>query len=454
MTQNNGNRNDHATLIMEDQTSPQVSAPTVQADLEAAAELATRTKLRARQKIRQNRFVIVAAGAVVFALLIFAVVSAPRMSVPRSGSAQKASRNSANGSQDAQSQAMASLGDKSLLPITDSGRPVPKESHDGYLNEQDLERSATKRTPTRTFTQPAQSENTAGTLGSIPPFGEQPWQAPPYQPGMGPNIVEQTRDPGKSEREALEKSSLVFVRTASATQSGSERREDTGAVPTQYGLGLPTGTRLRARLESSASTAVRTPVMAVIEYNYERDGEIIVPAGAKAVGQIQEADRSGYMRIQFDSLLLPDGATIPIQAAATDLQMGPVKGKVEGKNTGKNVLVRSLSGIGQAGTMLLGRGASLNQPLSESDLIREQVSNNIGQASDEQISRLAVTARIVVSVSAGTPIYVVLEQSSKSVPGFRASTSDAQAANSESMDQLRQLLRLQQELNEVGAKNQ
>ena len=94
-------------------------------------ELATRAKLRARQKIQQNRFVIVAAGAVVFALLIFAVVSAPRMSVPRSGGAQKSSRNAANGNQDAQSQAMASLGDKSLLPITDSGRPVPKESHDG-----------------------------------------------------------------------------------------------------------------------------------------------------------------------------------------------------------------------------------------------------------------------------------------------------------------------------------
>lgn len=46
------------------------------------------------------------------------------------------------------------------------------------------------------------------------------------------------------------------------------------------------------------------------------DGEIIVPAGAKAVGQIQEAARSGYMRVQFDSLLLPDGVTIPIQAAS------------------------------------------------------------------------------------------------------------------------------------------
>ncbi|MGH9514849.1 MAG: TrbI/VirB10 family protein [Terriglobales bacterium] len=451
MTQNNGNRNDHATLIMEDQISPQMSAPTVQSDLEAEAELATRTKLRARQKIRQNRFVIVAAGAVVFALLIFALVTAPHMSVPRSGSAQNASRNAANGNQEALSQAMASLGDKSLLPITDSGRPVPKESHDGYLNEQDLERSAIKRTPTRTFTQPAQSENTAGTLGAIPPFGEQPWQAPSYQPGMAPNIIEQARDPGKSEREALDKSSLVFVRTASTMQSGSERRENPGAVP-QYGLGLPTGTRLRARLESSASTAVRTPVLAVIEYNYERDGEIIVPAGSKAVGQIQEADRSGYMRIQFDSLILPDGATVPIQAAATDLAMGPVKGKVEGKNTGKNVLVRSLSGIGQAGTMLVGRG-SLNQPLSESDVIRERVSDNIGQASDAQISRFAVTARIVVSIPAGTPIYVVLEQSSKSVPSFRASAPNAQGANSESVDQLGQLLRLQQELNQTDTRN-
>ena len=154
MTQNNGNRSDHATLIIEDQIPPQVSAPTVQTDLEAKPELATRTKLRARQKIQQNRFVIVAAGAVVFALLIFAVVSAPRMSVPRSGSAQKASRNAANGNRDAESQAMTSLGDKSLLPITDSGRPVPKESHDGYLNEQDLERSATKRTPTKLLRSP------------------------------------------------------------------------------------------------------------------------------------------------------------------------------------------------------------------------------------------------------------------------------------------------------------
>lgn len=441
----NGRGDDQTQAVVEEQLAELGKLPPKEPEDTRKAEPTTRTKLRARQHVQQNRFVIVAAGAVVFALLIFAVVSAPRK-----GSPQKPA-STATASHDGSSQAPVA-NEKSLLPITDSGRAPAKEAHAGFLNEQDLERSATKKTPSRTSTQPSQSENASGSLGSIPPFGEQPWQAPPYQPGIAPNGLE-SREQGKSEREAFEKASLVFVRNASATEPAFERRESPSPIDALSGLGLPTGTRLRARLESATSTAVRTPVLAVIEYNYERDGEIVVPAGAKAVGQIQEADRSGYIRIQFDSLLLPDGARVPIQAAATDLQMRPVKGKVEGKNTGKNVLVRSLSGIGQASTMLLGRG-SLNQPLSESDLMRERISNNIGQASDEEISRLSVTSRVVVSVSAGTQIYVVLEQSSKSLSALQPSVSKAQGADPESLDQLRQLLQLQRELNQTGTKYQ
>ena len=222
----------------------------------------------------------------------------------------------------------------------------------------------------------------------------------------------------------------------------------------ELGLGLATGTRLRARLESAASTAVRTPVLAVIEYNYERDGEIIVPAGAKAVGHIRNGDRSGYVDIQFDSLLMPDGAVVPIEAAATGLDLRPLKGKVEGKNTGKNVLVRSLSGIGQAGAMLVGQG-SLNQPLSESDLMRERVSNNVGEAGDEEVSRLAITQHIVVTISADTPIYVVLEQTPKTNQGsLQPSARSVPTSNSANVEQLRQLLQLQQELNQPSASNQ
>ena len=249
----------------------------------------------------------------------------------------------------------------------------------------------------------------------------------------------------------MEKPSLMYVRKASASPAGFQTLND--AAP-QLGLGLATGTRLRARLESAASTAVRAPVLAVIEYNYERDGEIIVPAGAKAVGHIREANRSGYVDLQFDSLLMPDGASVPIEAAATDLDLRPLKGKVSGKNTGKNVLVRSLSGIGQASAMFVGQG-SLSQPLSESDLMRERVSNNIGETGDEEVSRLAVNQQIVVTVSAGVPIYVVLEQTPKSnQPLAQTSPRNSPTSNSSNADQLRQLLQLQQELNQSATSNQ
>ena len=405
-------------------------------------ELATRAKQRTRHQIQQNRFVIIGAGAIVIALLIFVATSMPHRSTP-----QKVKSRGATTSEDLALESGTTSNDKSLFPITDSGRPVTKESHEGFLNERDLQRTATK---------PAAGTKVAsgaGTLGSIPPFGDQqPWQAPPYQPGSGAGA--ETPDLGKAEREAMEKSSLIYVRTASASSANAQARELFNNQAPELGLGLATGTRLRARLESAASTAVRTPVLAVIEYNYERDGEIIVPAGAKAVGHIRNGDRSGYVDIQFDSLLMPDGAVVPIEAAATGLDLRPLKGKVEGKNTGKNVLVRSLSGIGQAGSMLVGQG-SLNQPLSESDLMRERVSNNVGEAGDEEVSRLAITQHIVVTISADTPIYVVLVQTPKTNQGSQQpSARSVSTSNSANVEQLRQLLQLQQELNQSSTSNQ
>jgi hypothetical protein len=329
--------------------------------------------------------------------------------------------------------------DKSLFPIIDSGRASATETHDGFLNERDLQRTVTRSAPK---TPQTGQTNMAGTLGSIPAFGDHAWQAPPYQAGSAADVT----DLDKAELESMEKSALIYVSKISPKPAtGSPSMND--AAP-ELGLGLAMGTRLRARLESAASTAVRTPVIAVIDYNYERDGEIVIPAGAKAVGHIRDANRSGYVDIQFDSLLMPDSAAIPIEAAATDLDLRPLKGRVEGKNTGKNVLVRSVSGIGQAASMLLGQGG-LNQPLNQSDLIRERVSSNIGEAGDMEVSRLAVTQRIVVTVSAGVPIYVVLEQTPKSnQESWQPAARGATRGTSANVEQLRQLLQLQQELNE------
>ena len=374
--------------------APAAPAPGVQ------ARPVTRTELRAKQKFQQNRFVIIGAGALVVALLLFVAVSMPRKN------ASQTPKTGAIVGQAKSQQGEAASDGRSLLPITDSGRPIAKETHDGFVDEQDVQRTAA-RSPVPAKTSRPSPAIQDGTLASVPPFPEQ-WQAPPYQPGTEGSA--HAAGPGKAERDALEQPSLVYVRKGAVSQGGVASQNVMVDPEPVIGLGLPTGTRLRARLESAVSTAVRTPVLAVIEYNYERAGEIIVPAGAKAIGHIQQADRSGYLTIQFDSLVMPDDASIPIQGVATDLNLQPPKGKVEGKNTGKNMLVRSLSGIGQVGSLLVGRG-SLNQPFSAGDMLRERVSSNIGQASDEQVSRLALTEHVVVTISADTPIYVVLEKS-------------------------------------------
>jgi hypothetical protein len=101
-------------------------------------------------------------------------------------------------------------------------------------------------------------------------------------------------------------------------------------------------------------------------------------------------------------------------------------------------------------------GTRQSEPaLSESALMRERVSNNVGEAGDEEVSRLAITQRIVVTISADTPIYVVLEQAPKhNQPSRQPNGRSVPTSNSANVEQLRQLLQLQQELNQPTANNQ
>jgi hypothetical protein len=431
-----GNDTNRGAATISDVTSELSLIPDAQGAVSVAADPATRGKQRTKQQFQQNRFVIIGAGALVVALLLFVAVSVPHRK------ASKATKGTTLTGPGTIQQNEASSTVRSLLPITDSGKPLAKETHEGLLGEEDLRRSAiTKPTPARPLSSPQADPIT--TLASIPPFPEQ-WQAPPYQPAA--DNAAAAPDLSKAEHQALETASMVYARDAHPTQSNSPSQNQFTSREPVIELGLVTGTRLRARLESAVSTALRMPVLAVIEYNYERAGEIIVPAGAKALGHVQQADRSGYMTIQFDSLLMPDGTATPIQAVATDLSLRPPKGRVEGKNTGKSVLLRSLSGVGQMGALLVGHG-SLNQPLSESDMLRERMSNNIGEASDEQVARLAFTERVVVTIPADTPIYVILGQTAKSSTTVASSvSSDRRSSNEAGLDELRQLLQLQHEL--------
>ena len=58
----------------------------------------------------------------------------------------------------------------------------------------------------------------------------------------------QTSDLGKAERDAAEKSSIIYVRNVPTTQSSSQDRGMLDDPVQEISLGLTTGTRLRARL--------------------------------------------------------------------------------------------------------------------------------------------------------------------------------------------------------------
>jgi hypothetical protein len=390
---------------------------------------ATRVKQGSTQPLKSNRVVLLGGGACVVVLLLFVLFSFPvhKAKAPNLRAAGQVTAHQTNENPES---------GQSLFPITESGRPAMKDSQDGLIGEQDVQRTATRQMS-------GAKVPTGGSLGSIPPFDG--------EAGTAETTANQPADPkaeSSEEDSKKERRSLVFVQKVSAgVPSSSAGKDDTDSGP---GLGLVTGTRLRARLEAAASTAVKTPVIAVVEYNYQKNGEIIVPAGAKALGHIEQADRSGYLSIRFDSLLMPDGSSAALDAVATDLRLRPLKGKVEGKNTGKNILIRSLSGIGEVGAVFAGRSGGLDGPLSEGDLVRERLGTNIGESADQEIARLSLTERIVVSVDANTPIYVVLDRGTKQTSTH---ADHGPASTTQSLDSLRQIIQLQRELNQNGDTN-
>jgi hypothetical protein len=131
----------------------------------------------------------------------------------------------------------------------------------------------------------------------------------------------------------------------------------------------------------------------------------VIPAGTRVYGKLRQADRSGLVDVKFEELELLDGAREGIDAIGTALDLGPIKGTVIGKNTGKNFLIRTVSGLGSVAAMIVGNNTS--SAFSEDDLIRERIAENAGTAGDTELMNLNSNSRVVVSVPADTKIYIV-----------------------------------------------
>ena len=250
----------------------------------------------------------------------------------------------------------------------------------------------------------------------------------------------------------LKKPSLVFVRATESRPTMKPRLpEDSDET-----LLLAAGTRLVARLQTPVSSAVPAPVVAVVEYNYERNGQIVLPAGAKVFGRLAQVNPSGYMGIQFSRVEMPDGTVEKIDASAMSLNFGPLKGNVSGKKTGTKFLVRSLTGMGTIASYVVGpQGSTSGELISPNTLMRERLADNVATAGQEELNGLAFNQNIVVTLPGNTRFYIVVQKPSSdhgsATSGTRSiGTSTAGFTGGvPSLEELRQLMELKSEINEL-----
>jgi hypothetical protein len=205
----------------------------------------------------------------------------------------------------------------------------------------------------------------------------------------------------------LRKSSIVFVRSSAATTSA--QIVATPAVEQRTISLLPQGTALVARLQHSVSSAAKVPVTAVIEYNYEDRGRIIVPAGAKVYGELSQATPQGWVTIKFHTLEFPNGDQEAINGSALSMERDALRGDVTGKNGGKKFLTRALTGVGTIAAYAVG-GRGLSGGVDSSILLRERLASNIALAGEQELAMLAYQQNIVVTVPANTRFYLVLHE--------------------------------------------
>lgn len=272
------------------------------------------------------------------------------------------------------------------------------------------------------------------------------WSAAVRESRVQPRPV--AEPPAADQNEELRKSSIVYVRTEAA--AAVSRPSAQPAIDRSPPALLPPGTALVARLQHAVSSAAKTPVVAVIEYNYEHDGQLVVPVGTRAYGEISQATPQGWVSIRFHSLEFPNGEQQAINGSAISMEREVLRGHVNGKNTGLKALTRTLTGIGTIAAYAVG-GRGAGGGIDSSILLRERLASNIALTGEQQLATLAYQQNIVVTVPAKTQFYLVLHETAAGRQAEATATASATASRDGMSDQeVREVTQLRNEIREMN----
>ena len=365
----------------------------------STAGFATRAGVKGTEGIGKSKLILLGGGLAV-AILFFVFTALVGKSPKKQAAGPEANQ------QSKQEGTRQSKG--SVTPVMETVHTPAPDNSSGQLGPNDIRRTRSSdgggvmNANTGTRQKPAAAKPaTAGSLGNVPSFADtqQKWEEPqPY----GETSAASTSQV-QQQQNGLKEPSLIFVRSQVQNQPATIRaNSDDDGAPL---LEMTPGTRIQAKLQGQISSAVQDPVVAVVEYTYAIGDKIIVPAGARIYGQLVQSDRSGLVYVKFDEIELLDKAKEKIDAIGLGLDLGPIKGDVYGKNTGKNFLVQAGSGLGSVLAEIAGNKSSA--AFSEDDMLRERVAENIGTAGDSEVMNLNANSRVIVSVPAGREIYIV-----------------------------------------------
>lgn len=282
-------------------------------------------------------------------------------------------------------------------------------------------------------------------------------QQVPSKPAPAPNLAQTS---ATNTTDLLKKSSIVFVRSSTTIPGAAPAFRQDG--PQSGHPLLSQGSVLVARLQHSVSSAAKVPIVAVIEYNYEQDGEVVVPAGTKAYGELSQATPQGWVNFKFHTLEWPDGRQEEITASALSMERGLLKGEVNGRNSGRKFLTRALTGVGTIAAYAVGgRGLGNSAAgIDSSVLLRERLASNIAMAGEQELALLAYQQNIVITVPANTRFFLVLHaQGTRQLTGAKrtfttsgmaSSASSAGTQETLSSEEIRDLRQFRNEMRQMN----
>ena len=196
-------------------------------------------------------------------------------------------------------------------------------------------------------------------------------------------------------------------------------------------------------------------LIAVIEYSYEHDGEIVLPAGTRVFGKPSHITPSGFVGFQFDQVETRMGVFRELTRPPWTSNSARSKGASRQETRGEK-LPCPLSDRNRNRRCIRGRWSRHNriQRPDFGKLVAARTASDMSIAGQDEINTLAANQTLVVTVPGNTRFYIVVEKGTSDQQLGSPATRPAENPSFSSgkvptLEELRELMQLRNELNQV-----